>query len=335
MTDTESLPLSAPREWESPSGDPNDETFGDVVTTVDSADDLKDYDAVFVGEPFDAAIVGRAGAGAGPDAIRESLAGVKTWQFASGRIGGDGEMPTIADVGNVNPDGLGHVSDTDVRMIRDAASRVGRAVHESSATPVFLGGDNSMTVPNVRALMETTPDTETVGVVNFDAHLDVREVHDAPTSGTPYRELLKDGLAAYAVVGARDFETSGEYINHLREQGWTVVTSKAVGRNPDGALAQARKAVADVEYLYCSVDCDVLDAAHAPGVSAPTPGGLTTRELFDLVGRLVTDQRLRGIEVVECAPPLDSGRRTVDAAARTVAHALGGLFGETEDGGSG
>ena len=79
-----------------------------------------------------------------------------------------------------------------------------------------------------------------------------------------------------------------------------------------------------------SVDCDVLDASAAPGVSAPTPGGLTTRELFALVRRLSADDRLTGAEVVECAPPLDDDDRTAGAAARTVAHLVAGYAGGTD-----
>jgi arginase family enzyme len=59
-------------------------------------------------------------------------------------------------------------------------------------------------------------------------------------------------------------------------------------------------------------------------VSAPTPGGITTRECFRLCSRFAREERLAGFEVVECAPPLDREGRTVDAAARTVAHVLAG-----------
>jgi arginase family enzyme len=100
--------------------------------------------------------------------------------------------------------------------------------------------------------------------------------------------------------------------------------SAAGGRDLDGALQRARDAVADVDRLYVSVDCDVLDAAAAPAVSAPTPGGLSPRELFRLVRRLAADERVAGFEVVECAPPLADGDRTARVAARAVAHFLAG-----------
>jgi len=81
-------------------------------------------------------------------------------------------------------------------------------------------------------------------------------------------------------------------------------------------------ALGDVDTVYVSVDLDVLDATAAPGVSSPTPGGLTSRDLFRLLRVLASDDRLAGIEVVEAAPPLDSDGRTSRAGARAVAHAL-------------
>ncbi|MXV63547.1 formimidoylglutamase [Natronorubrum sp. JWXQ-INN-674] len=303
--------------WESPSSDPNDETVADIVEPAD-ASDLDAFDAVFVGEPFDGAVIGRKGASDGPAAIREALAGVKTHHFESGPIA------ALGDYGDVR------ASTPDLESVREAVSAVARTVHDSAATPVFLGGDNSLTVPNVGPLVDR--DDADAAVINLDAHLDVRERRGTPTSGTPYRELLESGLATYTCVGARHFETSTAYAEYLDEQGGTIITAEAVGSNLEEAIRRARESVAEVDSVYLSIDCDVLDAAHAPGVSAPTPGGLTPRELFRFVRDLAGHDRLAGVEVVECAPPLDEGGKTVDAAARVVAHALSGMAAGTEPG---
>jgi len=184
---------------------------------------------------------------------------------------------------------------------------------------VFLGGDNSLSYANASPLL----DRGSLGVVSFDAHLDCREVRGEPSSGTPYRQLFEDGLDALAVVGARHFETSTEYADYLDEQGGEVVTAETVAADPGGALDTALAAMSGVDQIYVSVDVDVLDAAY-PGASAPTPGGLQPRELFRLVRRIAGRPRVAGFEVVETAPRLDTENRTVDAAARTVAHFLGG-----------
>jgi formiminoglutamase len=310
------IDLTSAPTWTSPSGDPNDETFGDVVVGID---DLRDggytYDAVLVGEPFDRGVIGRRGAAQGPHAIREVLAGVKTNHFGGHGVG------TVGDAGDayVAVDASDELPET-ARDLQRHLRVVAGSAHESGAFPVFLGGDNSLTYANCLPLLAEG----TLGVVTLDAHLDVREVREDATSGTPYRQLFAAGLDAYACVGARHFETSSEYADYVRDRGGVVVTSEEVGRDVDDAAERALAAMGDVDRVYLSLDVDVLDATAAPGVSAPTPGGLTTRECFRLCSLLARAERLAGFEVVECSPPLDRDGRTVDAAARAIAHVLAG-----------
>ncbi|MFC6732960.1 formimidoylglutamase [Haladaptatus sp. DYSN1] len=305
------MTFEAPPSWHGDSTDPNDEQFGDVISHV-SLDSADEYDAVIVGEPYDGAVIGRPGAHGGPSALRAELATTKTYHF-SGR-----EIQSVADLGDVAlPEGT-------VSQVQHAAYDATSAVYDTGVVPVFLGGDNSLTVPNVSPLV----DRGSVGVISFDAHLDCREVGDEPTSGTPYRQLFESGLAEFAVVGARHFETAGPYAEFVEEKGGTIVTASEVGTEGVTVIDRILDDMAHVDSVYLSVDLDVLDTTAAPGVSAPTPGGLTTRELFELVHRAAEDHRVAGFEVVEYSPPLDIDKRTAHAGARVVAHFLAGLHGE-------
>ncbi|WP_137286578.1 agmatinase family protein [Halorussus salinisoli] len=337
-------------DWMGPSNDLHDEQFGHVVELA-SIDDADRFDAVLVGEPFDRAVIGRKGASEGPAALRQHLAGTKTHHFDAGPVGsvadlgdvtlGDGgseaqrasnnrvardaERPSDHASGDSREQTAEPRDDPDEQSVADLQERVrtiAARVHDTDAFPVFLGGDNSMTYPNAAPLL----DEGTLGVVNFDAHLDVREVREGrgPTSGTPYRQLYEDGLDAYACVGARHFETSTEYAEYVREQGDEVITAEEVGDDEVTAVDHALDAMGDVDHIYVSVDLDVLDAASAPGVSAPTPGGISTRELFRALRLLGAEDRLAGFEVVECAPSLETGTAnlTATAGARAIAHLL-------------
>jgi formiminoglutamase len=301
-----------PPTWSPTSTDPVDDQFGDVVEGA-TIDDVAAYDVALVGVPYDGAVISRRGASDGPAAIRESLMGTKTHHFDAGPV------DSIADLGDV---GFPRES---VGIAQSAIARSTSAVHDSSALPVFLGGDNSTTYPNANPLLDVDVGdrTDSLGVVSFDAHLDCRQVRGEPTSGSPYRQLAEDGLEELAVVGARHFETSTGYHDFVRDRDWEVVTAEEVGDDDVDAIDRALDALGDVDQVYVSVDVDVLDAPY-PGSSAPTPGGITARELFRMVRIAASDDRLAGVEVVETAPPLDADDRTVDVAARTVAHALTG-----------
>ncbi|QIO22105.1 formimidoylglutamase [Haloarcula sp. JP-L23] len=300
--------LTDPPTWEGPSDDPNDEQFGDVIegTTLGAAGD---YVAALVGEPYDGAVIGRKGACEGPEAIRRELAGTKTQHVDRGPVG------PVADLGDVAlPEGS-------VEAVQSAVRAVTRAMYDADAVPVFLGGDNSLTFPNAAPLLVEG----TLGALSFDAHLDCREVHDGPTSGTPYRQLHEAGLDAFAVVGARHFETSTAYHEYVADHGGHVTTPETVRADPRAAVEDALDSMGSVDSVYVSLDLDVLEAAAAPGVSAPTPGGVTPREMFTMLGHVASHDRVAGFEVVECAPPLDEGGRTARVAARAVAHFLAGL----------
>lgn len=302
-------PFAHEFDWTGPSADPNDEQFGDIIESCHPTD-LDDYDAVIVGEPYDGAVIGRQGAAEGPQAIRAALAAVKSHHFDSG------PLSDLGDLGNLTP-----LHSATVRETQAAVREATQDIHAAPAFPVFLGGDNSLTYPNAAPLLETGA----LGCLTVDAHLDVREVRDGATSGTPYRQLFDAGLDAYACLGARHFETTTAYHEYVRAQGGTVVTAEEVGDDPVAAVDHALDAMAGVDHVYVSLDIDVVDASSAPGVSAPTPGGLSTRELFRVLRLVAAADRVAGFEIVECAPPLDRDDRTVAVAARAVAHFLSGL----------
>jgi hypothetical protein len=189
----------------------------------------------------------------------------------------------------------------------DATGRV-ETVGESAANP---DGDS-------------TTETDHVGVVSLDARLDCR-ADGEPTNRNGYRQLFEAGLDSLAVLGARHFESSTAEAEFLRDRDGTVVTAEEVADDPVEATDRALGAMDAVDQFYVSIDLSVLDPAAAPGVSDPAPGGLSTRELFRVVRLLAADDRIAGIELVEAVPTLDQDDRTVDAAARVVAHAVASI----------
>lgn len=317
--------LENPPEWTSPSPDPNDRTFGDVVEPT-ALEFAGAFDAVLVGVPYDGGILGRSGASDGPDALRQLLSGTKIRHLEAGAV------EDVGDVGDVDlpPSGRVTSGSSGVAETQEYVARIAARLYETGAFPVFLGGDNSTTVGHVRPLLEG----RSVGVVSIDAHLDCREVRGEPNSGTPYRQLLEEGLDEFCVVGARHFETSPRYVEWAKSHGATLIDADAVRADLDDVVDRALRAMEDVEYAYLSLDLDGLDESAAPGVSAPTPGGLSTREVFELCRRLGGMEHLAGFEVVECAPSLERGDRTARAGACAIAHLLAGRQSEATLGGT-
>ena len=85
---------------------------------------------------------------------------------------------------------------------------------------------------------------------------------------------------------------------------------------PASALAQIQRVLKPEGLLFLSVDMDVLDPAHAPGVGWHEPGGLTSGELLDLLVALAP--RVGGFALNEVNPLTDAGPKTTILAANLV-----------------
>ncbi|HVH11669.1 MAG TPA: formimidoylglutamase [Longimicrobium sp.] len=271
--------------------------------------------AVVLGFPYDGGIPSRPGARFGPRAIREALA-------SFGSHDGERDLPPVLDLGDIALPGM-NGADAHAR-IEDAARRVFAA----GARPVFLGGDHGITGSIVRGLAAARPETS-LALVNVDAHLDVREYDDDAhlSSGTPFRRAMETPIldgSRVAMIGIRRFANSRYYLDFAAAQGIHLSTVEDIQAHGAGTAARAAlyRATTGADALYLSIDMDAADAAFAPGVSAPGTGGLTSREMIDVVRTVAADPRLVGADIMETSPPYDPDGRTARLAARLLLEIL-------------
>jgi agmatinase len=122
-------------------------------------------------------------------------------------------------------------------------------------------------------------------------------------------------------VGIRGPRGSAEDDAPSHGHGGRIFTSDEVAERGAAAIgAEIRNALGG-RPSYVSFDVDALDPAFAPGTGTPVPGGLQTREAFSLL-RALGGVPLVGMDVVEVAPPLDTGDRTSTAAAHLLFEGL-------------
>lgn len=295
--------------WSPRPGDPNDVFFAQVVSTRDEPARVGLF-----GIPFDGAVLGRPGAREGPDAIRAQMARLKPWTLGGGPL-----ALGVRDWGNVRVP-------MDVAGAHQAAESAALAVLDAGQLPLALGGDHSLTFPLVKAHEGRR---RKIGVINLDAHLDVRDFSGTPNSGTSFGRLLALGLvpgANLVEVGIRDFANADAYMQKVRKAGGTIVGADEWTRDGLAAIDRAIATASDgVDGVYLSVDIDVLDQSEAPGVSAPTPGGVTSAMLYAAIRRIAERAPLVGADLMETAPPLDRDHVTARAAAYAAMHLLAGV----------
>ncbi|MEE9198756.1 MAG: agmatinase family protein, partial [Dehalococcoidia bacterium] len=181
-----------------------------------------------------------------------------------------------------------------------------------------------------------------VGIIHFDAH-----AYTAPDSfggtliahGSPMRRLIEDGAVPgknFVQIGLRGYWPPEEVWQWMEAQGmrWHLM-AEIEERGFDPVLEQAiGEALDGPEYIYLSVDIDVLDPGFAPGTGTPEPGGILPSELLRAVRRIVSRVELVAMDLVEVSPPYDDrGAVTAEVAHRVVLEAISALAWKRAQGG--
>jgi arginase family enzyme len=76
--------------------------------------------------------------------------------------------------------------------------------------------------------------------------------------------------------------------------------------------------------VYVSIDLDGLDPAFAPGVSHHEPGGLSSRELINLIHHM--DAQVVGGDIVEFNPDRDINDITATVSAKLLKELIGKII---------
>jgi arginase family enzyme len=275
----------------------------------------------FIGAPYDgAATLGWPGARYGPDEVRRHLAWMRM-RVQDGHIywvDQDRIVPwrpeQLVDAGDavVIPHDLGATLAA-VRVKTAEETRAGRV-------PAVIGGDDSILFPAVAGVHDAVAGT--IGIVHLDAHLDLLDESPAQgrysqSSGMRRALELPRVRAAHSVqVGTRSFNfpSSKHFIDEI---GLTELPATRVARHGiEWTLTRIREVIAGADHVFLSVDLDVIDPAHAPGVGWHEPGGLTSRQVLDLIVALAPN--VRGFALNELNPMTDSRAQSSILAANLI-----------------
>ena len=257
---------------------------------------------VVVGVPFDHTSSYRTGSRFGPRAIRDASLNIETFSLLTGI---DIEDVPIHDAGDL------HILD-DAAQTLNRLEGVTRDIIAHDKTPITIGGEHTITLGVVRAL----PDS--VGVVSFDAHGDLRNEYGGGeiSHATVLRRVTeKVGTDSVFVVGARALcREEVEFIRMHNIQTLSPWEMRTLGLSQ--TAERIAKFASRFKHTYLTIDMDALDPAFAPGIANPEFNGLTAEELIHLATAVAT-QRMIGFDLVEVCPNYDSGV-TAAAAARII-----------------
>ncbi|MGZ8782738.1 MAG: agmatinase [Gaiellaceae bacterium] len=293
-------------------------TFAGAPYTQDAAE-LAGVDVAIVGAPTDDLVSDRPGTRFAPRAIRAAgcppgphlEAGVDA--FEALRIVDFGDAPVIP---------------ADAERTHAAIEAIVREVVDAGVLPIILGGDHSVSEPNIRAVASAHGP---VGLVHFDTHTDTgREVFGVERShGTPMFRLVEQGHVdplRYLQIGLRGYWPGPLEFGWQAERGITSLFMHDVRELGIDAVVESALAVVGDGPTVLTVDVDVLDPAFAPGTGTPEPGGMTSADLLRACREVARAARLVGADVVEVLPTaIGSADVTALVAERIVREILTGV----------
>jgi agmatinase len=274
-------------------------------------DQVGHADVAVVGVPFDSGVSYRPGARFGPAAVREASRLLRPYHpeldvspFAEVQVVDAGDIA-------VNPFNIGEAIET--------LQQEAEALQANGTRLVTVGGDHTIALPLLRAAAKRHGP---VALLHFDAHLDTWDTYfgEPYTHGTPFRRASEEGIldtSALSHVGTRGPLYGKRDLEEDRRLGFGIVTSGDVLRRGVAETVDALRQRIGDRPLYVSVDIDVLDPAHAPGTGTPEAGGMTSRELLEIL-RGLRDLDLVGADVVELAPAYDHAEITAIAASHVA-----------------
>ena len=293
---------------------------------LDQPETFKGADAIIIGAPYDAGATYRGGARFGPKMIRTTdyLPHDSSRPHLALRVDPLQDL-RVLDAGDVEMPGM------EQRLPLDNLENAVRVATEAGAIPIILGGDHTITWPDVTGVARVVG-WGRVSVIHFDAHADTGDVQWGSLigHGLPMRRLIESGACRgdrFLQIGLRGYWPEPPTLKWMAEQGMrSFEMHEVVHRGLDAVLEEAFTiATDDCDGVFVSVDVDVVDPGTAPGTGTPEPGGLTGRQLLDTVRRIAIEMPVVGIDVVEVSPPYDHAEVTAFLGNRVVLEALSGI----------
>lgn len=272
--------------------------------------DLGDVDIAIVGVPFDTAATHRVGARFGPEGIRSYSMLLRAHNSALGVSVFD--HCSAIDYGDllVTP---GYLYDSH-RQIQEGAAEL----FDNEVTPIFLGGDHSISLPLLRA---ATAKHGPLALVHFDSHNDLgyASYGDKDSHGTPFRRAVEENLLALdhsIQIGLRGPNHRATDIQMSRDL-MDVITGIELHEMGMAAAIERIRARVGNKLAYLTFDIDFVDPAFAPGTGTPEVGGFTSAQTLQLI-RGLQGLNFVAFDCVEVMPVYDPTTVTCLLAANIV-----------------
>ncbi len=250
---------------------------------------------------------GRPGSIDGPNAIRKQL-GKLSWH----------SKKKVFDYGDI----ICHQNNMEIAQ--KVYSDIVKEIIKSGQLSIGIGGGHDLAYGHFCGIRNAIKNSK-IGIINFDAHFDLRKPLQSSNSGTPFYQILKEfnDQVNYLPIGIQKFSNprslykiaSELKIDHIPIEDCTLNNIKNVFTTIDDFIQKS-------DSIYLSIDLDGFAAHHAPGVSAPGPFGFSVKFFRVLFEHILKTNKVVAIDIVELNPIYDTDSITAKLASQIIAIAV-------------
>lgn len=306
------------REWWSGRVDSDSDSsqfrYHQVVTPAHLDSLSKGFEVALLGFASDEGVKrnkGRTGAANGPDSFRKAI-GSLCWH---------GRETGFTDTGNIFP-ASGNLEKAQQELGKGVAHLL-----KNSKRSFVIGGGHETAFGHYLGIadyLKSTKPNGRLGILNIDAHFDLRPYDGIPHSGSPFLQAHEHAREAeidlkYFVYGLNKHNNTEGLFNTAKDLGAQWVENKDVFSKEQESLEKVASFIQERECIYLTICLDVFDAAIAPGVSAPAWNGILSTHAFKVLELVKSSGKLLSMDVCELNPEFDQDNRTAKLAGMLFA----------------
>ncbi|MCD4712844.1 MAG: formimidoylglutamase [Clostridiales bacterium] len=252
---------------------------------------------------------GRIGAENSPESIRRELMN-RPCSFDQGL--------KLYDAGNIHPIG------DDLESAQATLSNAINLILELGLFPIVLGGGHEVALGHFHGLhhhMIKRNNQSELGIINFDAHFDLRPYPNGGSSGTMFRQIADYSLEHnypfhYLCVGIQKSGNTVDLFKTAHQLGVDYMLAKDIdGADIWGILERLDHFIKKNDAIYLTLCADVISSSYAPGVSAPQPLGLHPEKVLKLIKHIIKSGKLKSFDIAEVSPRFDHDQVTSSLAS--------------------
>lgn len=266
----------------------------------------------FLGFKSDAGVKlnkGRIGTAKGPDSIRNELKNLPC-HFS--------KDISLFDAGDIS------CIDDNLEEAQEALSIAVQRILDLNLFPILLGGGHEIAFGHYKGILKhlkSIGEEQNIGIINFDAHFDLRPYPKGGTSGTMFKQIWdltvdKDINYSYFCIGIQKSGNTLSLFNTAHELGVDYILARdMINMDYYPMIEKLDDFIRKQDHIYVTVCSDVFSSAFAPGVSAPQPLGLDPEKGLIFLKYILRSNKTISFDIAEVSPRFDKDDTTANLAS--------------------